>query len=363
MNEGVKSKWITGLAIALLILSIIFMAGKVGSFFSGIYHIGQKVLTPFFVGLVIAYLLNPIVNFLSRHHFPRWLAVLLIYILFFALLFFSILKGGPIIYREFRELSERIPDLVVSLRSWAREMDLQQSILPFSIHGGVTHGMNTLGAAVTGYFTGLFTNINSLLEKLLIYFLIPFIVFYLLKDMKTMHRGILMLFPSRYRIRISRILHDIDIALGQYIHGQLTVGLVIGILTYIGYKIIGLPYAGAFAIMVGATDVIPYIGPFIGAAPAMLIGLSVSWKMALYVIGVNVFVQVLEGNVFSPLIVGRTLHMHPLLIIFAVTVGGEIGGFMGLILAIPVVAICKVILQHTLRHFIHKPDMPNRTKA
>lgn len=358
MRKLRKSKLITGLVIALLILSLIFMANKVGSFFSGLFIITKKVLTPFVIGLVFAYLLNPIVNFLNRHHIPRLLSIFIIYFIFFGLLGVLLVKGGPVLLQELRELSNKMPELLFTIKMWAKKMDIQQSILPFSIQGGITHGMNTFGQTINGYFTGLVTNVDDLLEKVLVYFLIPFIVFYLLKDMKTMHRGVLMLIPGAYRGRVSRILHDVDYALGQYIRGQLTVCLVIGVLAYIGYKLIGVPYAGVLAIFVGLTNIIPYIGPFIGAAPAILIALTVSWKIALMTAGINLVIQFLEGNVISPLIVGRSLHMHPLLIILAVTIGGEVAGIAGLIFAVPLVAVGKVILHHTYHHLVRKHELP-----
>lgn len=219
--------------------------------------------------------------------------------------------------------------------------------------------MNTFGQTMNGFFTGLVTNMDDLLEKVLVYFLIPFIVFYLLKDMKTMHRGVLLLIPGTYRGRVSRILHDIDHALGQYIRGQLTVCVILGVLAYIGYKFIGIPYAGILAIFAGLTNIIPYLGPFIGAAPAILIAATVTWKMALLTIAINLLIQFLEGNVVSPLIVGRTLHLHPLLIIFAVTVGGEVAGITGLIFAVPLVAVGKVIFEHTYHHLVRKPNLPD----
>lgn len=333
------------------------MVGKVGSFFSELYEIVKKVMTPFFVGLIFAYLLNPIINFFTRFRFPRLLAILLIYGIFFFTLYLAIVKGGPILLEEFRELSNKMPELIGSIRNWTKSMDIQQSVLPFSVHGKVMNGMNTLGATVSGYVAGLFTNINALLDKILTLFLIPFVVFYLLKDMKPMHRAVLTFVPGTYRVQVSRLLHDIDCALGSYIRGQLIVCAILGFLAYIGYKIIHLPYAGAFAFIVGITDIIPYIGPFIGAAPAILFSLTVSWEMTLFAVGVNIVTQVLEGNILSPYIVGKTLNLHPLLIIFAVMVGGEVWGMTGLIFAVPLVAIGKVIIQHILHHLVKRPDM------
>jgi predicted PurR-regulated permease PerM len=147
---------------------------------------------------------------------------------------------------------------------------------------------------------------------------------------------------------------DIDQALGNYIRGQFLVCLIVGILAYIGYWIIGMPYPLLLASVVAVFNIIPYLGPFFGAAPAILMAFMVSWKMVLFVVIVNTICQILEGNVISPQVVGRTLHMHPLLIIFALLVGGEIAGVIGLILAVPLFAVMKVILQHFFAYYVKR---------
>src|SRR5690606_11755099 len=151
-----------------------------------------------------------------------------------------------------------------------------------------------------------------------------------------------------------RMLLDIDRALGQYIRGQLIVAVIVGALAYLGYWLIGMPYALLLAGIVSIFNIVPYIGPFFGAAPAILMAATVSWKMVLYVVIVNTIVQILEGNVVSPQVVGRTLHMHPLSIILALLIGGELAGIVGLILAVPCLAVLKVILQHVRQYYLRR---------
>jgi predicted PurR-regulated permease PerM len=358
MERIIRTKWMYGLVVLLLLLTIIFMIGKVSFFFVEMLAIVKKVLTPFFFSLIIAYLLNPIVTFLNRHHFPRGFAVFILYILFLLFIAFVVKNGGPVIIEEYRELSGKVPELMETYRGWLNRMRMQQVGTPFSLHSGLTNGVRTMEVALTGYITGLFSGMNGIMEKALIVMIIPFIVFYMLKDMKPMQQGILLLVPGRHRMKVKHVLHDIDTALGQYVRGQLTVCGIVGLLAYAGYFIIGLPYALVFAIISAVTNVIPYIGPFIGAAPTILFALTISWKLAVYVIIINAIIQLLEGNVVSPFIVGKSLRLHPLLIIFSVMVGGEVAGILGLILAVPLVASIKVILQHIVAHIVRRPDWP-----
>lgn len=176
--------------------------------------------------------------------------------------------------------------------------------------------------------------------------MVPFVTFYILKDFKLIEKTVITFVPKKRRKEMIRLVKDIDEALGNYIRGQLLVASIVGIMAYIGYMIIGLPYSLFLAFIVAITDIIPYLGPFLGAAPAIIVGLSISWKMGLTVLAVNLMVQALESNVFAPQIVGKSLHIHPLFIILSLLVGGEIGGIAGLILAVPIFAILKVIFQH-----------------
>ena len=125
-------------------------------------------------------------------------------------------------------------------------------------------------------------------------------------------------------------------------------------LAYIGYLIIGLPYPLLMAGFVALFDIIPYLGPFLGAAPALIVASTVSWKMVLFVILVNSACQTLESNVISPQVVGRTMKMHPLTIIFVLLAGGELAGVVGLILAVPVYAALKVVAQHVFAYYLKR---------
>ncbi|MBE0341020.1 AI-2E family transporter, partial [Paenibacillus sp. 28ISP30-2] len=197
-------------------------------------------------------------------------------------------------------------------------------------------------------------NIGGMINMLFNVFIVPFLIFYILKDFDVFERAIVSYLPRSRRKAIVTVLKEIDQALGNYVRGQLLVCVIIGVMAYIGYMLIGMPYALLLAGVVAVFNIVPYLGPFLGAAPAVVMASTVSFKMVLLVVVVNTCIQVLESNVISPQVVGRTLHLHPIAIIFALLVGGEIAGITGLILAVPVMAVLKVALQHFFAYYVKR---------
>jgi len=197
-------------------------------------------------------------------------------------------------------------------------------------------------------------NIDGMVNTLFIFAIVPFLAFYMLKDMDLFERAALHYVPGARRAAVVRLLRDIDQALGSYIRGQFIVSLAVGVLAYIGYLIIGMPYPLLMASFVALFEIIPYLGPFLGALPALIMAATISWKMVLLAALVNFICQNLESNVISPQVVGRTLHIHPLTIILVLLVGGELAGAVGLILAVPAYAALKVVFQHLLAYYIRR---------
>jgi predicted PurR-regulated permease PerM len=207
---------------------------------------------------------------------------------------------------------------------------------------------------VTEAISNLINNIGAMLNAVLIAFIIPFLAFYILKDFDVFERTVITYVPKPHRKHAVRLIKDIDAALGSYIRGQFIVCLIVGTLAYIGYLLIGIPYPLLLASIVAVTNIIPYLGPFFGAAPALVVASTISLKMMLMVVIVNTICQTLEGNVVSPQVVGRTLHMHPLSIIFVLLIGGELAGIVGMILAVPIFAAIKVIVQHIFSYYVRR---------
>ncbi|QJC52840.1 AI-2E family transporter [Paenibacillus albicereus] len=353
MEKWSQNRMLLGLVYAILGLLALFLLLLLKPLLMTVYRFASAVLTPFLIAMVIAYVLHPIVSLLSARRVPRSLAVLLIYAVFCSALAVILMNLIPMVASQVQELGQHAPELTMRAQSLVRDFN-HTSFLPESFREAMIRALAGLEKRLAESTTDFINNIGSMLGAVFLFFIIPFLVFYILKDFEVMERAVIACVPKSHRKPVVRMLKDIDEALGSYIRGQFLVCVIIGLLAYAGYAVIGVPYALLLASIVAVTNVIPYLGPFIGAAPALLVASTVSFKMMVLVVVVNTACQILEGNVISPQVVGRTLHIHPLMIIFALLVGGQLAGIPGMILAVPVFAALKVILQHVFAYYVRR---------
>lgn len=353
MEQFPKHRLFIGMIYTLLGLVILFMLLQLRPIIVGIYQFMREILTPFIIALIISYVLNPVVSLLGARKVPRTVAVLTIYAVFITSATVVLMNVIPMLIKQLAELNQHMPEVAFQAQSVVDNFN-GLKFLPDSVREGINQSLakleNGISLAIAGYLGGIGSTINTMF----LVFIIPFVAFYILKDFQLIEKAALAIVPRAHRKEIVSMLVDIDTALGNYIRGQFTVCMIVGLMAYIGYWLIGIPYALLLACVVAVFNIIPYLGPFLGAAPALIVASTVSWKMVLLVILVNTTCQILEGNVISPQVVGRSLQMHPLVIIFALLAGGEIAGIAGLILAVPFFAVMKVILQHVFLYIIHR---------
>ncbi|MCM3746655.1 AI-2E family transporter [Paenibacillus pasadenensis] len=353
MEKWSQNRLLMAFIYTILGLLALFLLLLLKPLLMNLYRFASAVLTPFLIALVISYVLHPIVSLLSSRKMPRSMAVLLIYTVFLSALSVILMNLIPMVAGQVQELGEHAPELTMRAQSLVHDFN-NTSFLPDSFRDALSRALVSMERRLAESTTAFINNIGSMLNAVFLLFIIPFLVFYILKDFEVMERAVIAYVPKSHRKGIVRMFKDIDDALGSYIRGQFLVCVIVGVLAYAGYAIIGLPYALLLASVVAVTNVIPYLGPFIGAAPALLVASTVSFKMMLFVVIVNTICQILEGNVISPQVVGRTLHIHPLMIIFALLIGGELAGIPGMILAVPVFAALKVILQHVFAYYVRR---------
>ncbi|MGD9677243.1 MAG: AI-2E family transporter [Vulcanibacillus sp.] len=344
------------LVLIILLLIAILLIAKLGFILEYIVIFLKSIFLPFIIALVIAYLLNPLVTILNgNNRIPRSIAVLLIYIIFFGSITIILINAMPKLITEVKGLIEYFPNMFEKLNNWFVDLRNNSSNqLPGTFQESINLAINNIETKITKGFSDIILYIGNTINILITIVLVPFITFYLLVDYQVLEKTIITFVPKKERKKFIRIARDIDEALGNYIRGQLIVCLIIGILAYIGYLIIKLPYALVFAVIVAITNVIPYLGAYIGATPAILVGLSISWHMGASVFIVNMIIQLIESNVISPQIVGKKLHMHPLFIIIALMIGGKLAGIIGLIFAVPIFAILRVIAQHLSAYYLER---------
>lgn len=341
--------------VALVFLACAWLLWALRDVLGAVGAIASAVLTPFVISVIIAYMLNPLVGRLQKRGVPRGPSIAIIYFVFFLTLAALLVNTIPLFIAQLRELGEHLPQLMEQVNRYMDGFhEDKQRLLPEAVRKAVDSNLNSFETRVTAEIAKILERIGNSVEVLIDAFVIPFLVFYMLKDVQLIERTVMFFFPKSTRREIIRLLRSIDEALGNYIRGQLLIAFIVGVLAYIGLEIVGMPYAFLLAMIVAITNIIPYVGPLIGAAPAILLAFTVSPMMALKVTIVNLVIQQLEGNFISPLLIGRSLKLHPMMIIFALLLGGEIFGMAGLILAIPVVAVGKVIVQHVVLHYMKR---------
>ncbi|WP_110112149.1 AI-2E family transporter [Bacillus sp. CGMCC 1.16541] len=339
----------------VLIALFIYLCTKISFVFEPIVIFFTTLFFPILVSGFLYFLFSPIVFFLERKKVPKTVAIIVLYAVFVGLITLAVVTLGPALSKETNDFIDEMPTYVAESREvldnvsetrgfkWIIEQEyvsldkIEESLLNFS-----SNFTERFTSSVTAIFSVL-TNITLTIVT------VPFILFYMLKDGHRLPELAVKFVPAAYREEGLRIIDETTETLATYIQGQMLVALFVGVCASIGYLIIGLPFALALGLIGAVTNIIPYLGPFIGAAPAVVIGLLDSPTKAMLVVGVIVIVQQLEGNVISPLIMGRKLNIHPLTIILLLLVAGNLAGILGMILAVPVYAMTKTIVLNIVR--------------
>ncbi|GIN60354.1 AI-2E family transporter [Robertmurraya siralis] len=347
-----RLRWIYRFAFLLLLFVLIYIFFKLKPVWLPFIDIVAVIFTPFIISAFITYLLHPIVEKLHENYFPRWLSILIIYLLFFGGIAFAIYKGLPAFILQLRDLVESAPEFANQYRNWVILIQEQTSAWPEGFQERVDEGIIAAEQAVDRMLTKVLDYLVGILNSMIMIALIPFITFYMLKDVDLIKKATWYLTPRKWRKRGVQFLRDVDESLGGYIRGQILVGASIGTIAAFLFWFVDMKYPLLLGVIVGITNIIPYFGPIIALVPITIIAATMSMKMVITSVIIVVILQFLEGNILSPLIVGKSLHMHPLLIMLALFAGGEIAGIIGLILGVPILAILKVILLHSRNHFI-----------
>ena len=353
----IRIKWFYRLGFLFLLFIVFFIFMKLKPMWGPVVSIATIILLPFFIGAFISYLLHPIVEALHRQGMQRGLSVMIIYLLFFGGMGYGLYKGIPAIINQIQELAENAPSLIKQYKIWVEMLHQQTSNWPFGIQERIENGLDELEIRMNHYFTNVGNYATIIFDFLILFALIPFIAFYMLKDYEELKKMLWYMTPRKWRNQGRAFLRDVDTSLGGYIRGQLLLCATISVLAALLFWLFGMKYPLVLGTIIGITNVIPYFGPIIGAIPAIIIAATMSGKMVMTVVIIVLVLQFLEGNVFSPLIVGKSLHMHPLFIMLALLAGEELGGIMGMILSIPILAVLKVVILHARVHFRKKAPL------
>ena len=309
------------------------------------------VLSPLFIGFIVAWLFSPLVDKLTKKGLPRIIASLIVYVIFilFLVIFFRIFI--PIIYTEFNELIKTLPGILEDITDFINnifsKIEMNNSNME-NIKEGILKAVNEYGNNISSSIPTTVVNImSSLFSGLGSVFFGLIIGLYMLFDFDNVTILFLKLIPKKHQTEIASLLDNIGIEVRKCVNGTLLVACMVFVCDTIGFSIVGLKSALLFGLFCGITDLIPYIGPYIGTAVATIVGLTQSPLIGIGVLIIAIIVQLIESYVLQPIVMSKATKLHPVTIICGLLIFGHFFGIIGMILATPLMSIFKVIWKFT----------------
>jgi predicted PurR-regulated permease PerM len=338
----------------ICVLVIVFLFTKISFLLTPLLTIANVLLIPFMVAGFFYYLMRPLVRYLVQRNVHRIVSILILYVILagITILFFHVV--WPPLQKQTISIIENTPQLVAGLQTQLGDLSKNSVLSPFLANQSewtakLSQYVDQSLSAVTSYVSQIFSFLTSFI---IIVSTFPFILYYLLKEGEKVPIALQKMIPRRYLKDGDMIIKEIDRALSGFIIGRVMIASILGVMFFVGFLIVGLPYALLLSVISFVLNMIPYIGPILGAIPCIIVGFTISPSMALWVFIVVMAAQQIEGSFLSPHIYGRALEIHPLTTILLLLVAGDLAGILGVILAIPVYMIIKILVKHSYQMFL-----------
>lgn len=349
------SKRILKLLYVVMIVAIVFLASvllKDWGVFTFIKTL-LSVISPLFIGFIIAWLFNPAVKKLEKKKIPRIAGSLIVYAIFliFLVVFIKILV--PTIYIQLNELVGNLPEIFNEVKLATNKLfESLNDMNGIDLTSVKVNLFTTLENWFTNFTTSLpefiLTVVTSFFSKLMTIAFGLIIGLYMLFDFDSISKHLISLLPKKHQKDADALITDISTEVRKCVNGTLTVASMVFVGDSIGFAIIGLQAPLLFGLFCGITDLIPYVGPYIGGIAAVIIGFSQSTFTGVMAIIICCVVQCLENFVLQPLIMSKTMKLHPVTIIIGLLIFEHFFGIVGMILATPIIALLKVIYYFTI---------------
>lgn len=319
----------------------------------------REILLPFVVGITIAYLLNPLVLRLGNLKISRTISTILILSFFFVFVISLIVLLAPPLYQEVAQLLEKSPqyfDLV-----WAKlqpyvaivEETVNEEGLDESIQEVLKENIGGALSASTGLLSGLLNGGRSLIGFATFIIVTPLVAFFMMIEWQSITEWVDGILPKGSREKTKQLLSEIDTKISGFIRGQALVAISLGILYAVALSIVGLQFGFLIGLAAGALSIIPLFGSIVGLLVSVGVAYFQSGELTFVATVAIIFLvgQFLEGNFITPKLMGQSVGLHPLWILFALMAGGALFGLVGLILAVPVAATAGVIMNFTIEQY------------
>lgn len=329
----------------LLVLGIIYLGTQVKFIFTPILSLFRVVIVPLMLAVFFFYLLRPLINWLESRKLNRTAAILLVYLSIAVLLLAFSVGVWPSLKSQLVNLGNNMPNVFNALGEQLTKLEdskLLSSLIPADMNpaGQLMNYLNKGFSLLSNSMSELFSFVSNFAVVL---FTFPILLFYMLKEGGKFGVKVVSFFPKRFHKEGEGVVADIDEAMSNFIVGRVLVNLALGVLMYLGFLLIGLPYALLLTVVAVLMNFIPFIGAILSTVPIFIIGLMESPSTAVWSIVVVLVAQQVQDNLVAPYIFGKSLDIHPLTTIILVLAGGDFGGIIGILLIIPVYMMLKII--------------------
>lgn len=317
----------------------------------------RVVWPPLILAGAIVFLLNPGVTSLHRRGVPRVAGTALSYLAFFAVVGLTVLIVAPLAADQAQGLDEELPMVRADIEGWIndRAEQSQNWIVKFPSVGEIESevGGGEGGSSLSDTFATLRDFGGRVVHVVLIIVLAPIIAFYLLVDLPRLRTVAESLVPARARDEVLLVATRLNRAIGGFFRGQLVVALIIGVLVSTGLALVDLPFWLLVGMVAGFANIVPLIGPWVGAVPGVIIALTTrDVGTAVWVVAIMAAAQQIDNHFISPIVMQRVVKLHPAAVMLALLTGGTLGGFFGLLIAVPTAAVLKILISHLWHTYV-----------
>ncbi|HFI0642099.1 TPA: AI-2E family transporter [Streptococcus suis] len=346
-----NSQAVTFLLVTLLTFLTIFIFSKISFLFRPIGSFLEIVLLPMILTGLLYYLLNPMVDWMEKHKISRTVGISILFVLISLLIIWGLAVAIPSIQEQVTSFAQNLPANIQKIEGQVTSLLQDQRFEQFrptalellnKVNDQAVAYAQKFSSSAVNWASNLISTASQIIVAVLI---MPFILFYLLRDGQYLNKHITQYLPTKWREPIGTVLSDVNGQLSNYVRGQVTVAIIVALMFSIMFSIIGLSYPITLGVMAGFLNLIPYLGSFLAMIPAVILGLIAGPVMLIKVLIVFMVEQTIEGRFVTPLIIGSSLNIHPITILFVLLTAGQMYGVLGVLLGIPIYASIKVLVK------------------
>ncbi|HEP1818946.1 TPA: AI-2E family transporter [Streptococcus suis] len=342
---------VTFFLVTLLVLLTIFVFTKVSFLLKPIGSFIEIILLPMLLTGLLYYLLNPIVDWLEKYKISRTAAISVLFVLIGLLLVWGLAVAIPSIQEQVTSFAQNLPSNIQKIESHVTTLLENEQFEQFrptalemlnKVNDQIISYAQKFSSSAVNWASSLISTASQIIVAILI---MPFILFYLLRDGQQLNAHVTQYLPTKWRSSVSKVLTDVNSQLSNYVRGQVTVAIIVALMFSVMFSLIGLSYPVTLGVMAGFLNLIPYLGSFLAMIPAVILGLIAGPVMLIKVLIVFMVEQTIEGRFVTPLIIGSSLSIHPITILFVLLTAGQMYGVLGVLLGIPIYASIKVVVK------------------